>query len=117
VTPNPTVYDNTWINLTPNPSTLLPGTSLGGFRATSDEIDAPTSIPWLVFAVYQDANGGEVAYTGDDYIYRRGNPGFQGVAIGQRVGQVDNTVPEPSTLALVGAALFCIAAIRRQTTS
>ena len=81
-----TFFDNNWYN--PSANTLRSGTSLSGFKAVSHQAEAPTSIPWLVF-VYNF----EEPYTGSDYIYRVGNPGFQGVAVA--------AVPEPESYAMM----------------
>ena len=105
----PLVYNNNWFN--PQENTLLPGDSLGGFRATSHATDAPIEVSWLVFV-----DNFEAPYAGDDYIYRIGNPGFQGVARGVSTNPAadPNTVPEPGTMSLVVVALGLTGLIARR---
>ena len=107
VAANPIVYDNNWYN--PSANTLLPHASLAGFNAVSHATDAPIEIPWLVHVYLNEA-----PYVGDDYIYRIGNPGFQGVARGVST----NAVPEPGTMSLVLAALGLAGwMVRRRSTT
>lgn len=109
VSANPIVYDNNWYNQ--NANTLFPHTSLSGFNAISHSTDAPIEIPWLVH-VYLN----EEPYGGDDYIYRIGNPGFQGVARGVSTNPPTdpNTVPEPGAILLVLVALGFVGLMERR---
>lgn len=109
-----TVYNNIWVAWAANGAgaTSIPnGQTLSGFEAVVTTTDAPTSVPWSVFATYfeqpyytgNDCFSGNLSYPGEVGF---DNPGFEGIA------QSGASVPESSTLLLLSSGLAGIVAWR-----
>jgi hypothetical protein len=94
-----TTYNNVWIDFGPNE--IVPSATLSGFDVAVSDLNAPTSVQWFAVAL----NG---IYTGGGNFNNSSNPGFEGTATSGAA------VPEPASLALLGAGVLGVAASRRK---
>jgi hypothetical protein len=108
-------YNNVWL-VTTFPTigtTALPGTTTSGFDVTITDAAAPASVNWFADTAGSDPYSGpgnlNILQTGG--VPNPNNPLFEGAAT------QTGTVPEPSTLVLLGAGLAGISALRRRKTA
>ncbi len=98
-----TMYNNIWLNLYSRPDDILPSQSKSGFVARSSSVIAPNSLQFYSFA----AAG---VYNGSGNYSNYWNPGFEGTAHLSL-----SSVPEPTTMAVLGLGLFAMLRRRKQS--
>lgn len=94
-----TVYDNNWIHFGQG---IAPSTSLSGFTAGVNSVNAPTSVQWFAY-------GTGTPYYGADAFNDGYNPGFEGVANSAVVA-----TPEPASVTLLATGLLGLAGFARR---
>ncbi len=98
-----TMYNNIWLNLYSRPDDILPSQSKSGFVARSNSIELPKTLQFFSFA----AAG---VYQGHSNYSNYWNPGFEGTAT-----YVSSSVPEPTSLAILGIGFFVLLRRRRSS--